>query len=328
MLTHRNMVANLQQAHAWLTSFLEEGCETVVTALPLYHVFALTANCFVFFKIGAKNLLITDPRDIRRFVKELENNRFSVLTGVNTLFNALLNHPDFSRVDFSRVKFCFGGGMSVQQSVAERWRSLTHKPLLEGYGLTETSPIVAVIPLNATEYTGSIGLPVPSTEVAILDDEGREAPLGESGELCVRGPQVMKGYWNRPEETAAVMTAEGFLRTGDIARMDENGFLYVVDRKKDMINVSGFKVFPNEVEGVAMLHPGVQEAGAIGVPDEQSGEAVKIVVVKRDPQLTAEALIAHCRQHLTRYKVPKHVEFRSELPKSAIGKILRRALRE
>jgi long-chain acyl-CoA synthetase len=218
--------------------------------------------------------------------------------------------------------------MSVQQSVAERWRQLTGKPLLEGYGLTETSPIVSINPLTLTEYTGSIGLPLPSTEIAILDDTGHAVPLGESGELCVRGPQVMKGYWNRPDETAAVMTADGFLRTGDVARMDEKGFIYVVDRKKDMINVSGFKVFPNEVESVVMLHPGVREAGAIGVPDPQSGEAVKIVVVRRDPQLTAETLIDHCRQHLTRYKVPKHVEFRTELPKSPIGKILRRALRE
>ncbi|WP_414474424.1 AMP-binding protein [Microvirga sp. M2] len=326
MLTHRNLIANVQQANAWLQSFLQEGEETVVTALPLYHIFALTANCLVFFKIGARDILIPNPRDIPGLVKELRKHRFTDMTGVNTLFAALLNNPDFAQLDFSRLEFCMAGGMAVQRAVAERWKQVTGRPLIEGYGLTETSPIVTINPLDLQDYKGSVGLPVPSTDIAIRDDDGRNLSFGETGELCVRGPQVMKGYWNRPDETAQVMMTDGFLRTGDIATVDEVGFVRIVDRKKDMIVVSGFKVFPSEVEDVVMLHPGVLEAGAVGRPDPDSGEAVVIAVVKRDPDLTVEVLIEHCRRNLTPYKVPKYVEFRTALPKTPVGKILRRAL--
>jgi len=328
MLTHRNMVANLQQVHAWLKSFLEEGRETIVTPLPLYHIFALTANCLLFLKIGATNILITNPRDIPAFIKELARYPFTAITGVNTLYNALLDHPHFAKLDFSRVKFCIGGGMAIHELVAKRWKQVTGKPLIEGYGLTETSPVVAVNPLSLVEYNGAVGLPLPSTEIAIRDDEGRDVPFGEAGELCVRGPQVMKGYWRRPDETAAVMMADGFLRTGDIAVVDQTGYLRIVDRKKDLIMVSGFKVFPNELEEVADMHPGVLESGAIGVPDARSGEAVKLVVVRRDPALTGNEVLAFCRKNLTAYKVPRYIEFRGALPKTPIGKILRRALRE
>jgi len=327
MLSHANMVANLQQAHAWLKSFLEEGRETIITPLPLYHVFALTANCLVFLKIGATNVLITNPRDIPAFVKELARQPFTVITGVNTLYNALLNHPDFAKVDFSRLKVCLGGGMAIHRSVAERWKDVTGRTLIEAYGLTETSPAVTVNPLNLPEYNGSIGLPLPSTEIAIRDEQGRDLAVGEAGELCVRGPQVMKGYWRRPDETAEVMMADGFLRTGDMAMVDEAGYVRIIDRKKDLISVSGFKVFPHELEEVADLHPGVLEAGAVGVPDPRSGEAVKLVVVRKDPGLTADELLAFCRKNLTAYKVPRHIEFRDKLPKTAIGKILRRELR-
>jgi long-chain acyl-CoA synthetase len=328
MLSHANMVANLQQVHGWLNSFLEEGRETIVTPLPLYHIFALTANCLLFLKIGATNILITNPRDIPTFVKELARHPFTAITGVNTLYNALLNHPHFASLDFSRVKFCIGGGMAVHEAVAKRWKAVTGKPLIEGYGLTETSPVVAVNPLNIAEYTGSIGLPLPSTEISIRDEDGNERPIGDSGELCVRGPQVMKGYWRRPGETAEVMMADGFMRTGDIAMIDEAGYVRIIDRKKDLISVSGFKVFPHELEEVVDMHPGVLESGAVGVPDPRSGEAVKLVVVKRDPVLTAEELLAYCRKNLTAYKVPRYIEFRETLPKTPIGKILRRALRE
>jgi len=328
MLTHGNIIANLQQAHAWIRAGLVEGKEIIVTALPLYHIFALTANCLTFFKIGATNVLITNPRDIPGFVKELAKRPFTVLTGVNTLFNALLNNADFTRLNFASLKLNLGGGMAVQQAVAQRWKEVTGRPLIEAFGLTETSPAVSINPLDLGEYNGSIGLPIPSTEVAIRDEEGKDVTLGQPGELCVRGPQVMKGYYHRPEETAKVMFDDGFLRTGDIAAMDEKGYLRIVDRKKDMILVSGFNVYPNEIEAVAALHPGVLEAAAVGVPDARSGEAVKLFVVKKDPGLTAEALIAHCRENLTGYKVPKLVEFRSELPKTNVGKILRRALRE
>ena len=328
MLTHRNLVANLQQAHAWLKNVLEEGREIVITPLPLYHIFALTANCLTFFKIGAKNVLITNPRDIPGFVKELGKYRFTVITGVNTLYNALLGNPDFARLDFSRLRVSLAGGMAVHRSVAERWRQVTGKTLVEAYGLTETSPAVTVNPLDLAEYNGSIGLPIPSTEIAIRDDAGNDLPAGQAGELCVRGPQVMKGYWQRPDETAKVMMPDGFLRTGDIAAVDEQGFVHIVDRKKDMIIVSGFKVFPNEIEDVVSLHPGVLEVGAVGLSDAIFGEVVKIVVVRRDPNLNADELIAHCRKHLTGYKIPRHVEFRQELVKTNIGKILRRALRE
>jgi long-chain acyl-CoA synthetase len=328
MLTHRNMVANLQQCHAWMHNILEEGCETIITPLPLYHVFALTANCLLFIKIGATDVLITNPRDVPGMVKELSRHRFTAMTGVNTLFRALADNPDFAKLDFSLLKISLAGGMAVHRAVAERWQEVTGKALVEGYGLTEAAPVVTINPLDLKEFNGAIGLPAPSTEIAIRDESGRDLPLGEAGELCVRGPQVMQGYWNRPEETAQVMTDDGFLRTGDVAMVDEAGFVRIVDRKKDMIVVSGFKVFPNEIEDVVSQHPGVLEVGVVGLPDIGSGETVKVVVVRRDPELTAEALIAHCRQHLTAYKVPRHVEFRHELPKTAVGKILRRALRE
>ncbi len=328
MLTHGNIVANLQQAHAWIRSgVLEEG-ETIVTALPLYHIFALTANCLTFMKIGAANLLITNPRDIPGFVKELSKYRFTTLTGVNTLFNALLNNPNFAALDFSSLRLVLGGGMAVQRPVAERWKQVTGTTLLEAYGMTETSPAVTINPLDLPEFNGSIGLPIPNTEIALRDDFGNDVAHGERGELCVRGPQVMKGYWNRPAETAAVMTPDGYLRTGDVAIVDDEGFVHIVDRKKDMIIVSGFNVYPNEIEEVLVSHPGVLEAGVVGVPDDRSGEAVKVVVVKKDPNLTAEALLEYCRKNLTGYKMPRHVEFRSELPKSTVGKVLRRALRD
>jgi long-chain acyl-CoA synthetase len=328
MLTHGNILANVRQAHAWIGGHVAAGRELIVTALPLYHVFALTANCLTFFKLGATNVLITNPRDIRGFVKELAKHRFSVITGVNTLFSALLHHPDFARLDFSQLRITLGGGMSVQKSVADRWQQVTGCVLVEAYGLTETSPAVTINPLDIAAFNGSIGLPVPSTEVAVRDGQDRDLPPGEPGELCVRGPQVMKGYWNRPEETAQVISADGFLHTGDIAVMDERGFVRIVDRQKDMILVSGFNVYPNEIEAVVTMHPGVLEAAALGVPHPHSGEAVKLYVVRKDPQLTAEAIVAHCRQHLAAFKVPHRIEFRSELPKTNVGKVLRRALRE
>ncbi len=328
ILSHGNIIANLQQAHAWIRPFLSEGGEIIITALPLYHIFSLTANCLTFFKIGATNVLITNPRDIPGFVKELAKHRFTAITGVNTLFNALLHNPDFAKLDFSSLHITLGGGMAVQQAVAEKWKTVTGKPLVEAYGLTETSPAVAINPLNLPEFNHSIGLPVSSTEVSIRDDDGIEQPIGQRGELCVRGPQVTRGYWNRPEDTARAFTADGFLRTGDVAVIDAQGFLRIVDRKKDMILVSGFNVYPNEVEDVIASHPGVLEVAAVGVPDERSGEAVKVFVVKKDPALTEAALIAHCRENLTGYKVPHSIEFREELPKTNVGKILRRVLRD
>jgi len=328
MLTHRNIIANLQQAHAWIKPFLQEGNGIIVTPLPLYHIFSLTANCLTFVKVGWTNLLITNPRDIPGFVKELQKHRMNAITGVNTLFNALANHPDFAKLDFSTLQISFAGGMAVQKAVAEKWQQITGKPLVEAYGLTETSPAATINPLDLREFNGAIGLPVPSTEVAIRDDEGKDLPLGQPGELCIRGPQVMKGYYNRPDETAKVFTADGFLRTGDVATIDEKGFVRIVDRKKDLILVSGFNVYPNEVEDVVARHPGVLEVAAVGVPDDKSGEAVKIFVVKRDPGLTVESVIAHCKESLTGYKVPRVVEFRAELPKTNVGKILRRALRD
>ena len=328
MLTHGNILANLAQAHAWIKAELKEGEELVVTALPLYHIFALTANCFLFMRIGARNLLITNPRDVKSFVADLTRYPFTVLLGVNTLFNLLLNSEAFRALDFSTLKITLGGGMAVQKSIAERWKQLTGVPLIEAYGLTETSPAATINPLNATEYNGSIGLPISSTEVAIRNDDGIEVPLGERGELCIRGPQVMKGYYKRPEETANVMMSDGFLRTGDIVVMDEKGYIKIVDRKKDMILVSGFNVYPNEVEEVVAMHPGVLEVASVGVSTEGAGEVVKIYVVKKDESLTAEQLIAHCRANLTGYKVPRQVEFRKDLPKSNVGKILRRELRE
>lgn len=327
MLTHRNIIANLQQAHAWIKPFLHEGEEVIITALPLYHIFSLTANCLTFFKIGATNVLITNPRDIPGFVEELGKHRFTAITGVNTLFNALLHNAEFAKLDFSALRISLGGGMAVQQAVAEKWAAVTGKPLVEAYGLTETSPAVCINPLDLPAFNHSIGLPISSTEVVVRDDDGIDLPVGQPGELCVRGPQVMKGYWNRPDETARAIMQDGFLKTGDVAVMDEKGFLRIVDRKKDMILISGFNVYPNEVEDVVVSHPGVIEAAVIGVPDERSGEAVKAFVVRKDPNLTKEALIAYCRENLTAYKVPHLIEFRDELPKTNVGKILRRALR-
>lgn len=330
MLTHGNLVANLQQASAWLSSVSIPGKEIIVTALPLYHIFSLTVNGLTFMKAGGHNVLITNPRDMPGFVKELGKIRFTAITGVNTLFNGLLGTPGFDRLDFGALKLSMAGGMAVQRAVAENWRQVTGTPLIEGYGLTETSPLVTGNPLAVKEYNGSIGLPLPSTELSIRDDEDRELGIGQdqAGEICIRGPQVMRGYWNRPEETAKIMTRDGFLRTGDVGYVDERGYVRIVDRKKDMILVSGFNVYPNEIEDVVALHPGVLEVAAVGVPDERSGEVVKIVVVRKDPALSAEALIDHCRQHLTGYKVPRRIEFRTELPKSNVGKILRRLLRD
>lgn len=328
MLTHRNMVANVLQAQAWIGNACERGRELIVTALPLYHIFSLTANCLTFMSLGGHNLLITNPRDMKGFVKELGKYRFTAMTGVNTLFNGLLNTPGFESLDFSRLKLTLGGGMAVQKAVAERWHKVTGKPLLEAYGLTETSPAVCINPLNLERYNGTVGLPVPSTEVKFIDDTGRELALGEVGELCVRGPQVMKGYWQRPEETAKVLDGDGWLRTGDMAMMDEKGFVRLVDRKKDMILVSGFNVYPNEIEDVLAMHPGVLEVAAIGVPDENSGEVVKVFIVRKDPNLTEEDIMRYSRENLTGYKRPKHIEFRDELPKSNVGKILRKELRK
>jgi long-chain acyl-CoA synthetase len=329
MLTHGNMVANMLQASAWIgTELVTPGEEVIITALPLYHIFSLTANGLVFMSLGGLNWLITNPRDMPGFVKELKKSRPTAITGVNTLFNGLLNTPGFAELDFSRLHLTLGGGMAVQRSVAERWKKITGCTLAEAYGLTETSPAVCINPLNLAAYNGSIGLPIPSTDVAIWSEEGQPLPIGETGELMVRGPQVMKGYWNRPNETANVLDAEGWLHTGDIARMDENGYVYIVDRKKDMILVSGFNVYPNEVEDTVMQHPGVAEVAAVGVPDEHSGEVVKLFVVRKDPSLTIDALKAFCRENLTGYKRPKLIEFRDALPKSNVGKILRRELRD
>ncbi|MCS3601566.1 long-chain acyl-CoA synthetase [Buttiauxella sp. BIGb0471] len=327
MLTHRNMLANLEQVRAAYSPLLYERKELVVTALPLYHIFALTMNCLLFIELGGQNLLITNPRDIPGLVKELAKYPFTAMTGVNTLFNALLNNKEFQQLDFSSLHLSAGGGMPVQHAVAERWEKLTGRFLLEGYGLTECAPLVSANPHDMDYHSGSIGLPVPSTEVKLIDDEGEEVPAGEPGELCVKGPQVMLGYWQRPDATDQILQ-DGWLRTGDIAVMDEEGFMRIVDRKKDMILVSGFNVYPNEIEDVVMQHSGVLEVAAVGVPSGASGEAVKIFVVKKDASLTEEALVVFCRRHLTGYKVPKLVEFREELPKSNVGKILRRELRD
>lgn len=327
MLTHRNMQANLVQSRAAYGPLLHEGHELVVTALPLYHIFALTVNCLLFIEMGGCNLMITNPRDIPGMVKELSRNPFTALTGVNTLFNALLNNEDFRELDFSTLRLSVGGGMSVQRSVAEKWEKLTGRHLLEGYGLTECAPLVSGNPYDLEHYSGSIGLPVPSTDVRLVDDEGNEVAHGEAGELQVKGPQVMLGYWQRPEATDEILK-DGWLSTGDVVTVDDEGFLRIVDRKKDMILVSGFNVYPNEIEEVVSMHDKVLECAAIGVPSEASGEMVKICVVKKDPSLTRDELIAHCRKHLTGYKVPKSVEFYDELPKSNVGKILRRKLRE
>jgi len=328
VLTHGNLVANLQQLSAWIARDLQDGREVVVTPLPLYHVFALTST-LAFAKIGALNVLITNPRDLPAFIRELKRVRFTAMIGVNTLYNALLNAPAFTELDVSSLKLAVAGGMAVQRTVAEKWKRVTGVPIVEAYGLTETSPAVTANALDIQDWTGTIGLPIPSTLAAVLGDDDKPLPAGEVGEICIRGPQVMKGYWNRPGETQKVFTPDGWLRTGDMGFMDERGYFRITDRKKDMIIVSGFKVFPNQIEDVVMMHPGVLEVAAIGAPDPTSGEVVKIIAVKKDATLTAEVLIEHCRTHLTGYKVPKIVEFRSEpLPKSNIGKILRRQLRE
>ncbi len=327
VLTHKNIIANMQQARAWMLPLLKRGEEIIITALPLYHIFSLTVNCLIFMSIGGQNILITNPRDIPLFIKELKKWPFTVMTGVNTLFNALMNNPAFKEIDFSKVKVSVAGAMALQKAVAERWQKLTKTRVLEGYGLTEASPIVCCNPVDGTDQVGTIGVPVPSTEVKLLDENDQEVKQGEAGELCVRGPQVMQGYWNRPDETAKVLS-NGWLRTGDVAVCQEDSFFKIVDRKKDMILVSGFNVYPNEVEEIIAHHPGVLEVAAVGVPDEHSGEVVKIFVVKKDPNLTEAELLDFCKEQLTNYKRPKYVEWRKELPKTNVGKILRRQLRE
>jgi long-chain acyl-CoA synthetase len=328
MLTHANIASNVTQAYNWIKPVIREGEELILTALPLYHIFALTANCLTFLMVGARNLLIANPRDIPGFVKEWGKYPVTVVTGVNTLFNALLNNPEFAKLDFSTMRVTLGGGMAVQGPVAERWRKVVGVPLLQAYGLTETSPAATINPLDMHEFNGAIGLPISSTEVSIRDDYGAEVPQGQIGEICIRGPQVMKGYWQRPDETELVFHPDRFLRTGDMGYVDKKGFVFLVDRKKDMILVSGFNVYPNEVEEAVAMHPGVRDVAAIGVPDEHSGEAVKIFVVRKDPAVTEKMLIEHCRGLLTGYKIPRHVEFRDDLPRTNVGKILRRALKE
>ncbi|MEY4616625.1 MAG: hypothetical protein RJB66_1585 [Pseudomonadota bacterium] len=328
ILTHRNMISNLLQAKAWLDPVIEDGKEVIITALPLYHIFSLTANCFTFSFVGGHNIMITNPKDIPGFIKELSRWKFSTITGVNTLFRALMNDPKFSQLDFSKLKISLGGGMAVQKAVAVEWKQKTGTPLIEAYGLTETSPAACINPLNIPEFNGCIGVPISSTEVKILDDNGNELPIGESGEICIRGPQVMAGYWKKPEETEKVMTRDAFFKSGDIGFMNEKGFVKIMDRKKDMILVSGFNVYPNEIEDLLATHPKVLEVAAIGVADEKSGEVVKVFVVKRDSSLTDDELIRFSRENLVGYKVPKSVEFRDSLPKSNVGKILRKDLRD
>jgi len=328
MLTHKNIIANMQQSHAWLRPMVKEGEEICVCALPLYHIFCLTANCMVFSKIGGLNVLITNPRDIPAFVEELAKYPITCMTGVNTLFNALLNNADFPKLNFSTWKLALGGGMAVQKAVAENWKKMTGVTLIEAYGLTETSPAACMNPMNLKAYNGAIGLPIPSTDIEIRDAEGKPVALGEAGELCIKGPQVMRGYWQRPEETAKVIDGNGWLATGDMAIIQPDGFVKLVDRKKDMVLVSGFNVYPNEVEDVVAMHPGVLEVACIGVPDDKSGEVVKIFIVKKDQSLTDKEVIEHCKKNMTGYKVPRFVEFRSELPKTNVGKILRRTLRD
>ena len=328
MLLHRNILANIEQVARWLELGLKGETPSIITALPLYHIYALTVNCLVILRLGGLSILITNPRDIPGFVKELGKHRYNMISGVNTLFNALLNTPGFDKLDFSALRISSGGGMAVQKAVADRWKEVTGTVLLEGYGLTETSPVATMNPFDLQGYSGSIGVPIPSTDIAIRDDQGNDLPIGGTGEICIKGPQVMPGYWQQPEETDKVLTKDGYLKTGDIGVMDEKGFIRIVDRKKDMILVSGFNVYPNEVEQVVAMHPGVLECAAIGVPDEHSNEVVKLFVVKKDPGLTEQDILAYCKEQLTGYKRPKHVEFRTELPKTNVGKILRRALRD
>ena len=329
-LLHRNVVANIMQCEAWFGPMLQKVGDrplTIVCALPLYHIFALTICALMGAHFGAMNLLIPNPRDIPGFVRTLGKYQVNMFPAVNTLFNALVADPDFARLDFSRLVVSNGGGMAVQQATAEKWFRITGCPVVEGYGLSETSPVATSNRLDLTEFTGTIGLPIPSTEIVIRDDDGRDLPFGEPGEICIRGPQVMAGYWNRPDETAKVMTPDGFFKSGDVGIMDERGQVRIVDRKKDMILVSGFNVYPNEIEQVVSLHPGVLECAAVGIPDERSGEAVKLFVVKADPTLSEDDIASHCRENFTAYKRPKIIEFRDELPKSNVGKILRRELR-
>lgn len=328
ILTHGNLVANVLQAYTWIAPLGISDQDIIITALPLYHIFSLTANCLTFMKIGAKNILITNPRDMGHFIDQIKNSGFTAITGVNTLYNSMLNHPKFKEIDFSKLKLALSGGMALQKSVSLKWSEMTKTRVLEAYGLTETSPAVTINPMYLEGYNGSVGLPLPSTDVSIRNEKGKEMPIGDSGELCIKGPQVMPGYWKRPDETALVFTKDGFLRTGDIARMDEEGFIYLVDRKKDMIVVSGFNVYPNEVEQVIGMHPDVLEVGVVGIIDEESGERVKACIVRKDTTLTAEQIINHCKEHLTAYKIPKVVEFFDELPKTNVGKILRRALKD
>jgi len=328
VLLHRNLIANVLQNEAWLNMKPQAEQMVFVCALPLYHIYSLTVSAFMGARMGGLNLLVPNPRDIPGFVKELAKYKVTVFPAVNTLYNALLNNAEFQTLDFASYKVCNGGGMAVQQAVADRWLKLTGTPIIEGYGLSETSPVVTVNRVDIKEFTGTIGLPISSTEVAILDDDGNPVPLGTAGEIAIRGPQVMAGYWNRPDETAKSMTADGFFKTGDIGIMDERGYTKIVDRKKDMIIVSGFNVYPNEVEGVVAAHPGVLEVACIGVPDKNSGEAVKLFVVRKDPNLTAEQILEFCKHELTAYKKPKYIEFRDELPKTNVGKILRRQLRD
>ncbi|MGZ3786947.1 MAG: long-chain-fatty-acid--CoA ligase [Bacteriovorax sp.] len=327
MLTHQNIIANITQARAWISSLAKAGEEIIITPLPLYHIFSLTANCFVYGSIGGLNILIPNPRDLSGFINEIKKWKFTAFTGVNTLFNGLLNNPDFKTVDFSTLKLTLGGGMAVQKSVAEKWKEVTGKTLIEAYGLTETSPAACMNPMNLKEYNGFIGLPIPSTEVVIKDDFEKTLAVGEAGEICIKGPQVMPGYWKRDDETAKVMTSDGYFKTGDIGIMNSDGYIKIVDRKKDMILVSGFNVYPNEIEDVVAQHPKVFEVAAIGVPDEKTTEAIKLFIVKKDPSLTVEEVIKFCRENLTNYKIPRHVEFRTELPKTNVGKILRKDLR-
>ncbi len=327
VLTHKNILANMLQIVSWMGTKLKKREEIAITALPMYHIFSLTVNCLAFMWYGAQNILITNPRDIKGFIKELRSTPFTIMTGVNTLFNALMNHPDFMKIDFTKVKISVAGAMALQKAVSERWKDLTNSTLVEGFGLTETSPVVCVNPINGGDKVGTIGLPVPSTDVKFIDDDGNEVALGSPGELCVRGPQVMQGYWNRKDETDLVLSSDGWLKTGDIAQIDKDGFVKIVDRKKDMILVSGFNVYPNEVEDAVATHAKVLEVAAVGIKDEHSGEVVKVFVVKKDASLTEKEVIEHAKKTLTNYKVPKFVEFRTELPKTNVGKILRRALR-
>lgn len=325
-LSHGNIVANLIQMRLW-SPVLVDGQELIITALPLYHIFALTVNCLLMLSIGAKNVLITNPRDMPGFVKEMAAHRFTAFTGVNTLYNGLLNTPGFDQIDFSPLKFVIGGGAAVQKSVAEKWRQVTGTALTEGWGLSETSPAVCFGPLHKPDWNGTIGLPIPSTLVSVRDDDNNEVAVGQPGELCVKGPQVMQGYWEQPEENGKAFTADGYFKTGDIGVVDDKGYFKIVDRKKDMILVSGFNVFPNEIEAVVAQCPGVLECACIGVPDEKSGESVKVFVVRKDSELSAERVREFCKQNLTGYKIPRHVSFLDALPKSNVGKILRKELR-